>query len=127
MKEDREGYYLCQAHNGIGTDIGKVIQLKVNCTILRIIFPVNCFNIFFLQTAASPYFSAPSRMVTVKKGDTALLQCEVNGDKPINVLWLRAGKHELNPSTNYRLLYWGKSTIFLFDIFETIKTFIEFL
>lgn len=43
-------------------------------------------------------------MVTVKKGDTALLQCEVNGDKPINVVWLRAGKHELNPSTNYRVL-----------------------
>lgn len=41
-------------------------------------------------------------MVLVKKGDTATLQCEVNGDKPINVVWLRAGKHELNPSTNYR-------------------------
>uniref|UniRef100_A0A6B2E762 Putative down syndrome cell adhesion molecule 2 isoform r n=1 Tax=Phlebotomus kandelakii TaxID=1109342 RepID=A0A6B2E762_9DIPT len=82
VKEDREGFYLCQAHNGIGTGIGKVIQLKVN---------------------SSPYFSAPSRMVTVKKGDTAILQCEVNGDKPINVIWLRAGKHELNPSTNYRV------------------------
>ncbi|XP_055691014.1 cell adhesion molecule Dscam2 isoform X2 [Lutzomyia longipalpis] len=82
VKEDREGFYLCQAHNGIGTGIGKVIQLKVN---------------------SSPYFSAPSRMVTVKKGDTAVLQCEVNGDKPINVVWLRAGKHELNPSTNYRV------------------------
>lgn len=42
-------------------------------------------------------------MVTVKKGDTAILQCEVNGDKPINVIWLRGGKHELNPSTNYRV------------------------
>lgn len=31
VKEDREGFYLCQAHNGIGTGIGKVIQLKVNC------------------------------------------------------------------------------------------------
>lgn len=31
VKEDREGYYLCQAHNGIGTGIGKVVQLKVNC------------------------------------------------------------------------------------------------
>ncbi|GAB0100349.1 Down syndrome cell adhesion molecule-like protein Dscam2 [Sergentomyia squamirostris] len=82
VKEDREGFYLCQAHNGIGTGIGKVIQLKVN---------------------SSPYFSAPSRMVTVKKGDTAILQCEVNGDKPINVVWLKAGKHELNPSTNYRV------------------------
>lgn len=31
VKEDREGFYLCQANNGIGTGIGKVIQLKVNC------------------------------------------------------------------------------------------------
>ncbi|XP_046808500.1 Down syndrome cell adhesion molecule-like protein Dscam2 [Lucilia cuprina] len=33
VKEDREGFYLCQANNGIGTGIGKVIQLKVNCKI----------------------------------------------------------------------------------------------
>ncbi|XP_072391711.1 cell adhesion molecule Dscam2 isoform X1 [Diabrotica undecimpunctata] len=82
VKEDREGYYLCQADNGIGTGIGKVIQLRVN---------------------SSPYFSAPSRLVTVKKGDAALLHCDVNGDKPINVVWLRGGKTELNPSTNYRV------------------------
>ncbi|XP_052566813.1 cell adhesion molecule Dscam2 isoform X6 [Culex pipiens pallens] len=82
VKEDREGFYLCQAHNGIGTGIGKVIQLKVN---------------------SSPYFSGQSKMVTVKKGDTAVMQCEVKGDKPINVVWLRNGKHELNPSTNYRV------------------------
>lgn len=31
VKEDREGFYLCQAKNGIGLGIGKVIQLKVNC------------------------------------------------------------------------------------------------
>jgi hypothetical protein len=31
VKEDREGFYLCQASNGIGSGIGKVIQLKVNC------------------------------------------------------------------------------------------------
>ncbi|CAH0547661.1 unnamed protein product [Brassicogethes aeneus] len=64
VKEDREGYYLCQADNGIGTGIGKVVQLRVN---------------------SSPYFSAQSRLVTVKKGDTALLHCDVNGDKPISV------------------------------------------
>ncbi|KAL3284947.1 hypothetical protein HHI36_019078 [Cryptolaemus montrouzieri] len=82
VKEDREGYYLCQADNGIGTGIGKVIQLRVN---------------------SSPYFSAPSRLVTVKKGDRAILHCDVNGDKPISVTWLRGGKTELNPSTNYRV------------------------
>ena len=31
VKEDREGFYLCQANNGIGTGIGKVVQVKVNC------------------------------------------------------------------------------------------------
>lgn len=108
VKEDREGFYLCQAHNGIGTGIGKVIQLKVNCKwnwTKRV-----CVRIDLLlpdlmahsSSTASPYFSAPSRIVTVKKGDTAVLRCEVSGDKPINVVWLRAGKHELNPTTNYR-------------------------
>lgn len=58
---------------------------------------------FSFFSTASPYFAAPSRMVNVKKGDTANLQCEVNGDKPINVVWLRGGKYELNPTTNYRV------------------------
>ncbi|XP_024945332.1 Down syndrome cell adhesion molecule-like protein Dscam2 isoform X13 [Cephus cinctus] len=82
VKEDREGFYLCQASNGIGTGIGKVVQLKVN---------------------SSPYFAAPSRLITVKKGDTATLHCEVHGDKPVIVTWLKGGKIELNPSTNYRV------------------------
>ncbi|GFG32700.1 hypothetical protein Cfor_00545 [Coptotermes formosanus] len=82
VKEDWEGFYLCQAENGIGTGIGKVVQVTVN---------------------SSPYFSAPSRVVTVKKGDTATLQCDVNGDKPINVVWMQGGKLELNPASNYRV------------------------
>ncbi|XP_050576784.1 cell adhesion molecule Dscam2 isoform X7 [Bombus affinis] len=82
VKEDREGFYLCQASNGIGSGIGKVVQLKVN---------------------SSPYFAAPSRLVTVKKGDTATLHCEVHGDTPVAVTWLKGGKIELNPSTNYRV------------------------
>ncbi|XP_076663875.1 Down syndrome cell adhesion molecule 2 isoform X2 [Andrena cerasifolii] len=82
VKEDREGFYLCQASNGIGSGIGKVVQLKVN---------------------SSPYFAAPSRLVTVKKADTATLHCEVHGDTPVTVTWLKGGKIELNPSTNYRV------------------------
>lgn len=31
VKEDREGFYLCHANNGIGSGLGKVVQLKVNC------------------------------------------------------------------------------------------------
>lgn len=41
-------------------------------------------------------------MVTVKKGDIANLQCEINGDKPIVVAWLKNGKEELAPAVNYR-------------------------
>lgn len=36
VKEDREGFYLCQASNGIGSGIGKVVQLKVNCKYFHI-------------------------------------------------------------------------------------------
>lgn len=31
VKEDKQGYYLCQASNGIGNAIGKVIQVNVKC------------------------------------------------------------------------------------------------
>ncbi|CAH1390384.1 unnamed protein product [Nezara viridula] len=82
VKEDREGYYLCQAQNGIGNGIGKVLQLKVN---------------------SSPYFSGPPRSVTVKKGDTAVLTCRVHGDTPINIKWTRQGKVPLTPANNYRV------------------------
>lgn len=46
VKEDREGFYLCQANNGIGTGIGKVIQLKVNCKYIYIIFFFCFYNIY---------------------------------------------------------------------------------
>ncbi|XP_011496238.1 PREDICTED: Down syndrome cell adhesion molecule-like protein Dscam2 [Ceratosolen solmsi marchali] len=89
VKEDREGFYLCQASNGIGSGIGKVVQLKVN---------------------SSPFFAAPSRLVTVKKSDTATLHCEVHGDKPVSVSWFKGGKDEMNPSTNYRVTVKQEST-----------------
>ena len=57
------------------------------------------------NTIASPYFQSTSRSVTVKKGDTAILQCSVSGDKPINIVWMRSGKSTLNPSTNYKYVY----------------------
>ncbi|KAK9499682.1 hypothetical protein O3M35_002689 [Rhynocoris fuscipes] len=82
VKEDREGFYLCQAHNGIGNGIGKVLQLKVN---------------------SSPYFADQPRTVTVKKGDTALLTCRIHGDTPISVRWFKQGKIPLTPATNYRV------------------------
>ncbi|KAL5282509.1 hypothetical protein ACFFRR_005558 [Megaselia abdita] len=75
VQEDTEGFYLCQASNGIGNGIGKVISLKVN---------------------SSPYFSQSSQSVSVKKGNTAILQCSVNGDKPINIVWMKSGENIVN-------------------------------
>lgn len=52
VKEDREGYYLCQAQNGIGNGIGKVLQLKVNCKyfiILNILKIKNSFDNHILK------------------------------------------------------------------------------
>ncbi|EEB16564.1 down syndrome cell adhesion molecule, putative [Pediculus humanus corporis] len=82
IKEDKEGLYMCQANNGIGNPIGKMVQLKVN---------------------SSPYFSTPSKQVTVKKGDVAVLQCDVKGDKPITISWLKNGNVKLTPQNNYRI------------------------
>ncbi|XP_024084690.1 Down syndrome cell adhesion molecule-like protein Dscam2 [Cimex lectularius] len=82
VKEDREGFYLCQAHNGIGNGIGKVIQLKVN---------------------SAPYFSGPAKTLTVKKGDIAVLICRIHGDTPISIRWHKQGKFPLTPATNYRV------------------------
>lgn len=31
VSEDAEGFYLCQANNSIGSPLGKVVQLRVNC------------------------------------------------------------------------------------------------
>ncbi|KAK3920463.1 Down syndrome cell adhesion molecule-like protein Dscam2 [Frankliniella fusca] len=81
VTEDTEGFYLCQANNSIGSPLGKVVQLKVN---------------------SRPYFAAPSRLISVKRGETAVLRCDVSGDRPISVVWTRAGM-ELTPATNYRV------------------------
>jgi hypothetical protein len=46
VKEDREGFYICQANNGIGTGIGKVIQLKVNCTFAMQLIFISFYNFY---------------------------------------------------------------------------------
>nr|XP_018897402.1 PREDICTED: Down syndrome cell adhesion molecule-like protein Dscam2 isoform X3 [Bemisia tabaci] len=84
VKEDQEGYYLCQATNGIGSPLGKVVHLKVN---------------------SPPYFTESSQHKTVKKTDNALLECKVKGDKPINVVWQRSGEQtKMNSLSDYRVV-----------------------
>ncbi|XP_050537388.1 cell adhesion molecule Dscam2 isoform X2 [Daktulosphaira vitifoliae] len=81
VKEDKQGYYLCQASNGIGNAIGKVIQVNVK---------------------SSPLFSSTTRLVNTKEGDTATLQCNVTGDYPIDVKWLKNDKTDQMAASKFR-------------------------
>ncbi|XP_050430112.1 cell adhesion molecule Dscam2 isoform X2 [Adelges cooleyi] len=81
VKEDKQGYYLCQASNGIGNAIGKVIQVNVK---------------------SSPLFSSTTRTVSTKEGDIATLQCNMTGDHPIDVKWFKNGKSETMSSSKFR-------------------------
>ncbi|VVC39650.1 Hypothetical protein CINCED_3A005038 [Cinara cedri] len=82
VKEDKQGYYLCQASNGIGNAIGKVIRVNVK---------------------SSPLFSSTSRTVSTKEGDTAILQCNVTGDHPIEVKWFKNGKPDTMTISKFRM------------------------
>ncbi|XP_046406550.1 Down syndrome cell adhesion molecule-like protein Dscam2 isoform X2 [Ischnura elegans] len=68
--EEHEGYYLCEANNGIGAGLSAVVFLTVN---------------------ALPRFVTPLRKETVRKGATASFLCEASGDQPMQILWKRDG------------------------------------
>lgn len=112
VKEDKQGYYLCQASNGIGNAIGKVIQVNVKCKwtqthIKHIIIHWTyiefglCYNWSMLKTA-SPLFSSTTRTVSTKEADTATLQCNVTGDHPIEVKWFKNGKSDTMTTSKFR-------------------------
>ncbi|XP_071439149.1 cell adhesion molecule Dscam2-like [Hetaerina americana] len=80
LNEDHEGYYLCEAVNGIGAGLSKVIFLTVN---------------------APPHFTTRHSNQTTRLGTGTSLRCEVNGDKPMKIIWRKAGS-SLDPATDYR-------------------------
>ncbi|XP_064480479.1 cell adhesion molecule Dscam1-like [Ornithodoros turicata] len=60
------GYYLCQAHNGIGVGLSKVITLFVN---------------------VPPSFATKFASQNVKKEQEAILKCEATGDPDLVISW----------------------------------------
>ncbi|XP_063932359.1 cell adhesion molecule Dscam1 isoform X6 [Zophobas morio] len=66
IQKTNEGYYLCEAVNGIGSGLSAVIQISVQ---------------------APPQFDIKLRNQTSRRGDPAVLQCEAKGEKPIGILW----------------------------------------
>ncbi|XP_076265902.1 Down syndrome cell adhesion molecule 1 isoform X32 [Rhynchophorus ferrugineus] len=66
IQKTNEGYYLCEAVNGIGSGLSAVILISVQ---------------------APPQFEVKFRNQTSRRGDPAVLQCEAKGEKPIGILW----------------------------------------
>ncbi|XP_070392553.1 cell adhesion molecule Dscam1-like [Dermacentor albipictus] len=65
------GFYLCQASNGVGSGISKVIELKVH---------------------VPARFKSAFNSKTLQKGNTAHIKCEVFGEKPLAIAWSKNGQ-----------------------------------
>ncbi|KAI4460599.1 basigin related [Holotrichia oblita] len=66
IQKNNEGYYLCEAVNGIGSGLSAVVMISVQ---------------------APPQFQVKLRNQTSRRGDPAVLQCEAQGERPIGILW----------------------------------------
>ncbi|XP_076390025.1 Down syndrome cell adhesion molecule 1 isoform X2 [Megachile rotundata] len=80
IQKTNEGYYLCEAVNGIGSGLSAVILISVQ---------------------APPHFEITLRNQTARRGEPAVLQCEAQGEKPIGILWNMNNKR-LDPKSDSR-------------------------
>jgi Down syndrome cell adhesion molecule-like protein 1 len=80
IQKNNEGYYLCEAINGIGSGLSAVILLNVQ---------------------APPEFSEKLRNQTARRGEPAVLQCQAKGEKPIGILW-NMNNIRLDPKSDNR-------------------------
>ncbi|XP_055866242.1 cell adhesion molecule DSCAM-like isoform X4 [Biomphalaria glabrata] len=88
-REEDHGYYLCQASNGVGFDISKVIHLNVH-------IPAR--------------FNEPRHNYTVMKGQSVTLECQAVGDKPLSISWSFQGSPISTSPTNERAKIVSQST-----------------
>ncbi|CAK9830510.1 Cell adhesion molecule Dscam2 [Anthophora retusa] len=80
IQKTNEGYYLCEAVNGIGAGLSAVI---------------------FISVQAPPHFEIKLKNQTARRGEPAVLQCEAQGEKPIGILWNMNNKR-LDPKSDAR-------------------------
>ncbi|XP_047364964.1 Down syndrome cell adhesion molecule-like protein Dscam2 isoform X2 [Vespa velutina] len=81
VQEDHEGFYLCEALNGIGAGLSKVVYLTVN---------------------VPAHFVEKHRNQTARLGSNASLRCEAKGDHPLKISW-RKGGLQIEPTlSDYR-------------------------
>ncbi|XP_071522341.1 cell adhesion molecule Dscam1 [Panulirus ornatus] len=80
IQKSHEGYYLCEASNGIGAGLSTVIYVRVQ---------------------APPQFKIQYRNQTASRGDDAVLECEAEGETPIGNVWSK-NKHSIDQKTEPR-------------------------
>ncbi|XP_076361624.1 cell adhesion molecule Dscam1-like isoform X2 [Tachypleus tridentatus] len=75
-----EGFYLCEAQNGYGRNLNKLINLIVH---------------------QPPKFDIKFKSHSVQKGQTVALSCTASGDEPIELVWKKENRL-LNNSYKYQ-------------------------
>ncbi|CAL4194541.1 unnamed protein product, partial [Meganyctiphanes norvegica] len=65
-----EGRYICEANNGVGSGLSKLVNLSVN---------------------EPPWFSAHNQQLSSVVGKMATLTCEAKGDTPLTISWAKDG------------------------------------
>uniref|UniRef100_A0AAG5D198 Down syndrome cell adhesion molecule-like protein Dscam2 n=1 Tax=Anopheles atroparvus TaxID=41427 RepID=A0AAG5D198_ANOAO len=80
IQKSNEGYYLCEAINGIGSGLSAVTLITVQ---------------------APPEFIEKLRNQTARRGEPTVLQCEAKGEKPIGILW-NMNNIRLDPKSDNR-------------------------
>lgn len=66
VTREHEGHFLCQAHNSIGAGLSKLIRLTVH---------------------VGPHITVRTKQVSVRRGERAILRCDADGDKPLDITW----------------------------------------
>lgn len=87
ISKESQGHFLCEAKNNIGTGVSKVIFLKVNgknqCCSVRIIITKNDI----VTVSVPAHFATKNKQISVAKGKQVHVQCNVQGDTPIDIKW----------------------------------------
>ncbi|KOX73570.1 Down syndrome cell adhesion molecule-like protein Dscam2 [Melipona quadrifasciata] len=82
VSRDHAGFYLCQASNGIGPGLSKLIRLTVH---------------------AGPQVSVKTQQESVRRGESVTLRCEAEGDAPLDLSWRARDSRVENYDVRYTI------------------------
>ncbi|GAB6020998.1 Down syndrome cell adhesion molecule-like protein 1 [Chamberlinius hualienensis] len=83
VTEETEGFYYCDASNGIGRGLSAKIELKIN--------------------VVPPHFKNVSNKLMAEFGSDILIKCSVEGDSPLKITWLKDSRPIQNKETSYKI------------------------